>query len=141
MNTIFEPRYFRGMEWLAFFRNPEQRQVVLREHERLDNYRVIYWPSGFFLNLVDHTVDSVRGVVLQLDVLTLSRPNTSDLVWAGVANSGHGIWCTDVVLAGVDMSNQIWMRHVPVQYFRSGVEKCEHWLFSMKEGDVMVKEL
>lgn len=141
MNTIFEPRYFRGMDRVAFFRNPDGNQVFLTQHERLEHYRVIYFPRGFFLNLVDHTVNSARGVVLQVDVLTLNRPNTSDLVWGGVSKSGQDIWCTDVILTGIDMSNQVWMRHCPVQYFRSGVEACERYLFGMEDGDVMVKEI
>lgn len=141
LNAVFEPIYFRGMDRLVFFRNPALEQITLRRHERLENYRVIYYPRGFFLNLVDYTVNSMRGVVLQIDALTLTRPRTNDLVWAGLTKTGHDIWCTDVVLTGIDMSNQVWMRHVPVHYFRSGVDACERWLFRMKEGDIMVKEL
>lgn len=140
-NTIFSTRYFKGQDRLAFFRNPALDQVVLRPHERLENYRVIYWPRGFFLYLMDYAVNDVRGVVLQLDVLTLVRPGTNDLVWAGLSRDGLDVWATDVVLAGADMSNQIWMRHLPVRYFRSGVELCERWLFGLKDGDEMVKEM
>jgi hypothetical protein len=141
INTIFGTRHFRGMERVAFFRNLDGKQLVLRQHERLESYRVIYYPRGFFLNLVDCSVTSVRGVVLQLDILTLNRPRTTELVWGGLSKSGRDIWCTDVVLTGIDMSNQIWMRHVPTSCFRSGVEACERWLFSMKPDDVLVKEL
>lgn len=140
-NVFFRTTYFQGMDRLAFFRNPENSQVTLQQHERLENYRVVYYPQGYFLNLIDHSIARDRGVVLQIDVLTLNRPNTTELHWTGLSRNGRDVWVTDVVLAGIDTSQQIWMRHVPVQYFRSGVEACERWLFGMRSGDVMVREL
>lgn len=140
-NVFFGTTYFQGMDRLAFFRNPENSQVTLQQHERLENYRVVYYPRGHFLNLIDHSATAERGVVLQIDVLTLNRPNTTDLQWAGLSRSGMDIWVTDVVLTGIDKSHQIWMRHVPVAYFRSGVEACERWLFGIRAGDFMVMEL
>lgn len=129
------------MDHLAFMRNPEDNQISIGPHERLEQYRVIYYPGNYFLNLVDYTVNSTRGIVLNLVLLTLSKPSTTERVWAGLTKSGQDLWVTDVCCAGCDMSYQTWMRHVPLEFFRSGVEACERWLFGMKEGDEMVAEI
>jgi hypothetical protein len=90
--------------------------------------------------LWDLTIDAVRGVVMELVTMTHSEPpeSTRKREFRLVP---EGIWISDAILGGTDVSSQIWAHHFPPRLFRGGVEIAEKWLFGMSRADVMVKEL